>query len=213
MDKFKNSIFIFFAKFIIFIFINFLKFTCKISFRGKLPKEPCVVVWWHSRLAMMILAYKHYYLKQNDKKLAKVIISSHKDGVIISKVISFFGVGTITGSSSKGKISALKEAFNLLDMGYDVGITPDGPRGPVNSISDGAILIAKKKNVKIYGLNYEASKFWQLNSWDKMIIPKPFSKINFSLSGPLDVKDLNLDDAKKCIQNMLFDAAKIDSKF
>ena len=82
----------------------------------------------------------------------------------------------------------------------DIIITPDGPRGPYHSISDGAILLAHKKNVKIRILNYEASRFWQFKSWDKMILPKPFSKIVYRLSEPLDVSQLSKDEAKEFLQ-------------
>lgn len=211
MVKFKSRILIFLARNLIFLFIKFLKLTCDIKFKGEIPNFPCVVVFWHSRLALMILSYEHYY--KNYKKTIKVMISSHKDGKIISDVIAKFGVGTIVGSTFRGKISALKNSIDLINGGDDLGITPDGPRGPVNSISDGAILIAKNTNTKICVVNYEASAFWQLNSWDKMIIPKPFSKVNFSVSPPIEVSNIDIIDAKELIKDALMKAKVDDSVF
>ena len=128
------------------------------------------------------------------------MISDHKDGEIIARVISFFGIGAIRGSSSKGAVKALAQSFRELKSGTDVIITPDGPRGPYHSVADGAVVIAQKQNAPIQILNYEASKFWQLKSWDKMIIPKPFSKISYMLSPPFSVTDMALEDARELIK-------------
>lgn len=128
------------------------------------------------------------------------MISDHKDGEIIARVISFFSIDAIRGSSSKGAVKALAQSFRELKSGIDVIITPDGPRGPYHSVADGAVVIAQKQNAPIQILNYEASKFWQLKSWDKMIIPKPFSKISYTLSPPFSVTDMALEAARGLIK-------------
>ena len=138
------------------------------------------------------------------------MISDHKDGEIIARVISFFSIDAIRGSSSKGAVKALAQSFRELKSGIDVIITPDGPRGPYHSVADGAVVIAQKQNAPIQILNYEASKFWQLKSWDKMILPKPFSTINFSLSAPFSVTNLEQKEAKEKIQNELWQASQND---
>ena len=149
----------------------------------------------------MSFAYLKFWTKDFSKKRkGKVIISDHKDGEIIARVISFFGIGAIRGSSSKGAVKALAQSFRELKSGTDVIITPDGPRGPYHSIADGAVVIAQKQNAQIQILNYEASKFWQLKSWDKMIIPKPFSEISYTLSPPFSVTDMALEDARELIK-------------
>ncbi|CZE47110.1 lysophospholipid acyltransferase family protein [Campylobacter geochelonis] len=203
------------AEWVILVCIWLIYLTCKKNFTPtNLPKSPCVVVFWHGRLAMMSFAYRHWWKKAHSgQKRGKVIISDHKDGEIITRVISHFGIGAIRGSSSKGGARALINAFTEIKNGVDVIITPDGPRGPRHSVADGAVVIAQKKELDIYTLNYEASRFWQFKSWDGMILPKPFSAINFSLSAPFSVRDLELESAKSKIQNELFEAAKIDSKF
>ena len=149
------------------------------------------MLFWHGRLALMSFAYVHWWKNgQNPQRRAKVIISDHKDGEIIA----------IRGSSSKGAVKALAQSFRELKSGTDVIITPDGPRGPYHSIADGAVVIAQKQNAQIQILNYEASKFWQLKSWDKMIIPKPFSEISYTLSPPFSVTDMALEAARELIK-------------
>mgnify|MGYP007045097175 FL=1 len=90
-------------------------------------------------------------------------------------------------------------------------ITPDGPRGPYRSISDGSVSIAQKKDVPILLLNYEASRFWEFKSWDKMILPKPFSTIKYRISAPISVKNLEKNEAKAKIQENFAIISKLDS--
>ena len=215
MEKLFNKSLLWLVKWILYILIWVIYLTCKKTYTPtNLPKKPCVVVFWHGRLAMMSFAYRHYWKKAHSgKKQGKVIISDHKDGEIITQVISKFGIEAVRGSSRKGAARALINAFREIKEGVDIIITPDGPRGPIYSVADGAVVIAQKMNLEIYALNYEASKFWQLKSWDKMIVPKPFSKINYSLSHPFSVESLELEVAKQKIQNELFKAKEIDSKF
>ena len=200
--KFKRSVFINLAPRVIYFFIWIIFLTCKKSFsKTNLTNEPCVVLFWHGRLALMSFAYVHWWTNgQNPQRRAKVMISDHKDGEIIARVISFFGIDAIRGSSSKGAVKALAQSFRELKSGIDVIITPDGPRGPYHRVADGAVVIAQKQNAPIQILNYEASKFWQLKSWDKMIIPKPFSKISYTLSPPFSVTDMALEAARGLIK-------------
>ena len=200
--KFKRNVFINLAPRIIYFFIWIIFLTCKKSFsKTNLTNEPCVVLFWHGRLALMSFAYVHWWTNgQNPQRRAKVMISDHKDGEIIARVISFFSIDAIRGSSSKGAVKALAQSFRELKSGIDVIITPDGLRGFYYSVADGAVVIAQKQNAPIQILNYEASKFWQLKSWDKMIIPKPFSKISYTLSPPFSVTDMALEAARGLIK-------------
>ena len=204
-SKFKKIIFINFTTHAVYAIIWLIFLTCKKKFSDtNLVNEPCVVLFWHGRIAMMSFAYRHWWSKANDgKRLGKVIISDHKDGEIITRVIKFFKIGTIRGSSSKGGVKVLIEALREIKNGTDIIITPDGPRGPLYSVADGAVVIAQKQNANVQILNYEATKFWQFKSWDKMILPKPFCEINFILSQPFKVTGLEIDDAKKIIKEKM----------
>lgn len=215
MEKLFNKLILRLVKWILYFAIWFIYLTCKkIYTPTNLPKNPCVVVFWHGRLAMMSFAYRHWWTKAyKGQKYGKVIISDHKDGEIITSVISNFGIGAVRGSSRKGAARALINAFRQIKEGADIIITPDGPKGPLYSVADGAVVIAQKMNLDIYALNYEASRYWKFKSWDEMILPKPFSRINYSLSKPFSVKDLELNEAKAKIQSELFKSRDLDSKF
>ena len=163
---------------------------------------------------MMSFAYRRWWLRDfGNAKRAKVIISDHKDGEIITRVISHFGIGAIRGSSFKGGARALMGAIKEIKNGTDVIITPDGPRGPLHSVADGAVILAQRLNLGIYALNYEASSFWKFRSWDEMVLPKPFSRINYSLSAPLNLEGLDLEEGKEAIRRLLFASAEQDAKF
>lgn len=201
---------IFIIENLIYLTIFIISLTCKKKFSfDEIPKKPVIVVFWHGRLAMMSLIYKQCW----KQRPAKVMISDHKDGEIITRVISHFGIGAIRGSSSKNAARALISAFRELDNGVNIVITPDGPRGPFQSVADGAAIIAQKKNTQIVAINYEASSFWKFKSWDKMILPKPFSKINFSISKPFSVANMDIKDANEKIKNELLKAGKNDKRF
>ena len=206
LEKLATNVGVFF----IYILMWLIFLTCKKSYTPNfLPQNGCVVVFWHGRLSFMSFAYRRWWSSQN-RKQGKVIISDHKDGELITRIINFFGIGTIRGSSSKGGARALIEALREIKQGHDVIITPDGPRGPRHSVADGAAVIAQKSSCEIYALNFEANSFWEFKSWDKMILPKPFSTINFSLSAPFSVANLEQKEAKEKIQNELWQASQND---
>ena len=216
MDKLslKKRLFFRVTEYLIFILIWCIFLTCRVKFTPtKLPEKPCIVVFWHGRLAMMSFAYRRWWLRDFGKRRAKVIISDHKDGEIITRVISHFGIGAIRGSSFKGGARALMGAIKEIKSGTDIIITPDGPRGPLHSVADGAVILAQRLNLDIYALNYEASSFWKFHSWDEMVLPKPFSRINYSLSAPLNLTGLSLDAGKEAIRQLLFASAEQDVKF
>jgi len=154
---------------------------------------------WHGELLM--LPYLYFFYRKKPK--AKVLISPHFDGKLISKTINFFGLDTIAGSSHKNPARTLIQAMKSLKDSYDIGITPDGPKGPRHEVADGIVVMAQKTNSKVILLNIKPTKFWQLNSWDKFIIPKPFGTLHFYASEPLDISGLGLEEAKLLIKSGL----------
>ena len=74
-------------------------------------------------------------------------------------------------------------------------ITPDGPKGPRHTMHDGVVAIALKSKLPIFLINYQAKSYWQLSSWDKFVIPKPFSKVDFYIQS-LALDGMDLPEAK-----------------
>jgi len=181
--------------------IRLLYASCKKRFH--LPQEtvsaPALVAFWHGE----ILMNPFLYLKFMKNVKMSLMISEHFDGELIARTASFFGFSFVRGSSSRGAVKALKESFRLIDQGIGLAITPDGPRGPRHSVADGIVVLAQRKNLPIVVYRYKASKYWEMKSWDRFIVPKPFSTLDFYASEPFYVTDLSKEDAKKVIKERL----------
>jgi len=177
--------------------------SCKkeFIFKQKDIKAPFIVAFWHEHILLSPFIFRKL---MGDEKIS-VIISEHFDGQIIAKTVENFDIGYIKGSTTRGGIKALKESFKLLDNGECVAITPDGPKGPRHSVADGIVAISQKKKLPIVAFSYEADRFWRLQSWDKFLIPKPFSTIKLYASEPFYLDDLSMDEAKELIKKRLCD--------
>ena len=181
--------------------IKFMYFTNKKVFHH--PKlvdgEAYIFVAWHGDLVCQPMNY----FKNRPNGTIKTLISQSKDGEIISRIYSLFGGGSIRGSSSKGATKALISTIREIKSGVDIAITPDGPRGPMHTVADGVIAIAKKSGARIVVLNSKPKSYWQFNSWDKFFLPKPFGRIDFFMSEPFDVSDLEFEEARSFIKNKM----------
>lgn len=177
-----------------------LWFTSRKSFHieGDIIQDQCIVVCWHGELMMSPQAYRTIHRTQK----ASGIISRHFDGEMIARVLDYFSVTPLRGSSSKGATKVLLEAFRALKEGDDLLVTPDGPRGPRYKISDGALALALKADIPIMAINYRPSSYWQLGSWDRFIIPKPFCKIDFYIQS-LRVSGMSMDEARAYLQEQM----------
>ena len=136
-------------------------------------------------------AYRHVHKKHS----ASAIISSHFDGALIAGALGFLKIRPLRGSTRKGAKQVLLQAFKSIKSGEEILITPDGPKGPRHSMSDGAIGVALKSNLPIFSMNYKAKSYWQINSWDKFVIPKPFTKVDFYMQS-ITLEGMSLEEAK-----------------
>ena len=159
-----------------------------------------VCVTWHGELFMTPQAYRYMHKKHP----ASAIISSHFDGSLIAGTLAFLDIRPLRGSSKKGAKQVLLQAFKSIKSGEEVLITPDGPRGPRHSMSDGAIGIALKSKLPIFVMNFKAKRYWQLNSWDKFVIPKPFTTIDFYMQS-ISLDGMELEVAKEYLTSKMLE--------
>lgn len=176
-----------------YLLMRFYWHTSKKSFHieGEITQDQGVIVCWHGELLLSPQAYRHIHKRQP----ASGIISRHFDGEMIARILEYFHISPLRGSSSRGAKQVLLEAFRALKKGDDLLVTPDGPRGPRHEISDGALALAMKGKLPIYTVNFTCKRYWQLNSWDRFAIPKPFSKIDFHIK-VVHLNNMELDEAK-----------------
>ncbi|WP_321469834.1 lysophospholipid acyltransferase family protein [Halarcobacter sp.] len=187
--------------FVLQLFVRFIYLTSKKVFHHPEidSNEPFIVTFWHGELLMQPFNYK----KIKPKGKVSAMISEHKDGEAITRTVEYLGIDSIRGSSTRGGAKALIGAIKELKAGDDIAITPDGPRGPRHSVADGIVAISQKTNARILIFNCKPTKYWQFNSWDKFIVPKPFGKLEFFIQEPFDLNSLEIDEAKELIKKKL----------
>ena len=172
----------------------------KIHYITPFKKEQQIYVTWHGGLFIAPQVYK--YLKTS--RQASAIVSDHYDGQIVASTLSLFGIKPLRGSTSKGASRVLREALKSLENDEDVLISPDGPRGPRHTMNDGAIALALKSKLPIFILSFKTKSYWQLKSWDKFVIPKPFAKVDIYME-TLSLDKMELEEAKIFIKSKMLE--------
>ena len=132
-------------------------------------QRPFIAAFWHGRLLMALAQWPR-------GAPLKVIISHHRDGEFIARIAARFGVGAVRGSTSNGGANALRAMLRALKGGEFVGITPDGPGGPRMRVQMGTIVLAQMSGVAIIPITCAVSRRRIAGSWDRFIIPLPFSR-------------------------------------
>ncbi|MEE8586961.1 MAG: lysophospholipid acyltransferase family protein [Acidobacteriota bacterium] len=140
---------------------------------------PVVLSFWHSQ----IFSATYFWRRRG----IVVITSQHFDGEYIARIIESFGYSTSRGSSSRGAVKALLGLKKCLAEGHDVAFTIDGPRGPRHQVKAGPLLLSRKSGRPIVCFHIEPLRYWQLKSWDRTRIPKPFSRLLVQIGPPLQV--------------------------
>lgn len=210
MKNFKKKALIFFAPKILYLILWIIYKTSKHRFyiNQDSIQGNFIAVFWHGEIPMQGYFYRKILQNQHHKDLKHfcygTLISEHSDGEIATKLYEMFGFTPIRGSSSKGGAKALIDALKKLKDGWNIGLTPDGPRGPYHSIAKGSIAMATKSQTKIIGLRIKPEKFWQLKSWDKMKIPKPFGRIDYYVLPPLWLNsELSVEENQQILKSYL----------
>jgi len=149
---------------------------------GRLTREgqTFICAFWHGRLLMMPLAW-------HGLASFHMLISAHRDGRIIAGAMHYFGIGTIAGSTRRGGSSALRTILKQLREGGCVGITPDGPRGPVMTVGIGTVNIARLAGVPIVPVTYATSRRRLLATWDRFHLALPFGRGVYLFGEPVEV--------------------------
>lgn len=142
--------------------------------------EPFIAGCWHGRLLMMPLAWR-------PGVPGAVLVSHHRDGELIAGTVAHFGVEAVRGSSSRGGTSALFAMVKRLQEGTCIGVTPDGPRGPRMRASEGIVTVAQLSGRAVVPVSCAASRRLVLGTWDRFVIPLPFSRGVYVWGTPIRV--------------------------
>lgn len=159
---------------------------------------PTLFVLWHSRLfgvARIISVMRPH-------RSLHVLVSASRDGAWLTAFFERFGLSVVRGSSSRGGREAVQSLIRVLKSGLDAGMTPDGPRGPAEIFKAGALVVARRAKVRVVLLGINYSSYWRVNSWDKLIIPKPFSCVTV-LAEVVPMELLDSEDALPMLERRL----------
>ena len=138
-----------------------------------------ILAFWHAQQLMIPAGYRGTG--------AHVLISQHGDGEIIARIIARFGHEAVRGSSTRGGAGALRALIKLGRAGKDLVVTPDGPRGPRQVAKLGVIQLAKATGLPIVPLAFACSTKQRFSSWDRFMVPYPFSRGLFLYGKPMFV--------------------------
>ena len=136
---------------------------------------------WHNRLALSMKLHSVLGLRYHRAAGLAGLVSASRDGAFLAAILGRFGVQTVRGSSSRRGPQALLELATLTERGYDIAITPDGPRGPCYIVQDGALALAQVTGLPAVPVSYHVNWKVQLKSWDRFQIPMPFSRCDITI--------------------------------
>jgi lysophospholipid acyltransferase (LPLAT)-like uncharacterized protein len=148
------------------------------GFLDEAVPRPAILLIWHNRILAMPALYRRYYVR---RKGLRVLTSASRDGAYLSEFVRCFGLDSVRGSSSRRGAAALLDLIRTLEDGFDLCVTPDGPRGPRYSLGPGVILLSERCNVPLMPLWIEYSAYWRFTSWDGFAVPKPFSEVTVTI--------------------------------
>ncbi len=148
------------------------------------PLPPVIYVLWHNRFFVVPPAWNRICYGH---RRTVALTSASKDGAMVAAAMAVFGLGSIRGSSSRRAVAALVGLKRSLTEGFDVCLTPDGPRGPRYKVQPGFLKLAESTGAPIIPIHLQFSNAWRLKTWDRFVIPKPFSRVIVTFDKPITI--------------------------
>ncbi|HYD50199.1 MAG TPA: lysophospholipid acyltransferase family protein [Terriglobales bacterium] len=175
--------------------LRLLSWTLRLEYRGTeelLQRwqrgEPSLLSCWHNRVLIMPLAcqLKPRSAQRGDRGIA-ILVSASRDGEIASRALNGWGIAAVRGSAARGGAAGFLQLLRAHRRGYDLALIPDGSRGPRYVAKAGAVHLARATGAPLWPVSYAASRFLQLRSWDRLIIPLPFARVVLVAGDPMQV--------------------------
>lgn len=134
---------------------------------------PAAIVLWHNRLFLSPEFFRRY----RTRRRVYGLVSASKDGAWLAAFYRMIGIHPVRGSSSNLGREAARVLIERLREGHDIGITPDGPRGPMYAVEPGVLVVTRRLHAPLVLLGAEFTRAWRLRSWDRFYVPLPFSRV------------------------------------
>jgi lysophospholipid acyltransferase (LPLAT)-like uncharacterized protein len=167
------------------------------------PKEAIIFAVWHNRLALSLTMYERFVRCYQPERKLGALVSASKDGGLLARVLELFCIEPVRGSSSRRGAQALRELVAWGNLGYDLAITPDGPRGPCYVVRDGVIATAQLTGLTIVPASYRLNWKIQLKSWDRFQIPLLFARCDITTGKVMHVPREATDAERESLRQQL----------
>ena len=170
--------------------------------------EPVIYCIWHNRLALCLIIFHDYVRRRQPARTMAAIVSASRDGGLLARVLELFRVQPVRGSSSRRGAQALRELTTWAEKGFDLAITPDGPRGPRYQVQEGVILLSQLTGLPIVPISYQLN--WKIcaGSWDGFQIPLPFARCHTRFGEAVRVPKDADEPAREQYRRLLEDRLK-----
>ena len=187
------------------LLIYLIGFTWRIRTEGlekveeaKKLKGQVLYCFWHSRLLTLCFTHRH--------SNAGLMASKSFDGELVTRILKRMGYKVFRGSTSRDGATALLEMLKV--EGCDLALTVDGPRGPAEKVKKGAITLAAHTGFPIIPISIVASRAWRVKSWDRLIVPKPFSTVTIK-HGDMIIVERHLENMDKLIETVEYGIGRL----
>lgn len=193
--------------------IRVLLFTCRIKVHGvnilteTAEKHPCILMLWHDRIIIL----SEILQKHTQGLVFNALISKSRDGDPLAILARSYRRGRVIRVPHHSRHAALAKMIHHLKTTKEIIlISPDGPRGPRHVIKPGIAKAAKETGAMVIPFSWKAERKWRLGTWDKMMIPKPFSTVNVYFGKPISFEknsEKNLEEEMRILTDALRTAA------
>ncbi|ADI37781.1 lysophospholipid acyltransferase family protein [Waddlia chondrophila] len=187
-EFFRKTVIPFFLGYTLKGVISLLAMTCRFRILGteklhqSAKNSKCILIAWHNRLGIITEILK----RTGPQYRYAAMVSNSRDGQFIAVIANSYKEGRAIKVPHNQRAQALQMMINQLKSSNEIGIvTPDGPRGPKYTLKPGVALAARKCNAQVIPLSWSANRFWKFNTWDGMMLPKPFSTITVQWGNPV----------------------------
>lgn len=165
---------------------------------------PVIYILWHNRFFTVPPAWRKLCGRHRH---AVTLTSASHDGDMVARAMAVFGLGAVRGSSSRRGVAALVGLKRALAEGMDVCLTPDGPRGPRYELQPGVIKLAQSSGAPVIPIHVRFSSAWRLKTWDRFVIPKPFSRVMVTFAKPIpiprELEDAAFENHRRNLQELM----------
>ncbi len=188
-----------------YLLIRLIGCTLRVCISGEegaqksLSQRPWIGSFWHACIIPGTYVFRDLGVR--------VMSSNSYDGEYMGRIIRRFGFVAVKGSSSRNAVRALLGLRRALQQGWPVAFTIDGPRGPRYKVKPGPVALARSSGVPMTMFHLAVERAWVVNSWDRLMIPKPFSRVLMRfgklITVPSDASDADVEGYQQQLQDSL----------